>query len=171
MKVGTDPTERVLYDWGWRAWYHRLIALTVYATGLLLMGFFFPARNLLLQPDIGNLVLLAILVVLVTAWILVIRITWRDGQARVSRITLLPEKEALLVRTLNFGSRLIPLAALVKFHFADLKPDMTEYREPILTVVVRDGTKLRIDLEGRILDEEVFNTIFRYRRTKPRAGK
>ena len=167
----TDPSDRVLYDWGWRAWYHRLIALTVYATGLLLVGFFYPARNLLLQPDIGNIVLLVILAALVAAWILVIRITWRDGQARVSRITLLPEKEALLVRTLNFGSRLIPLAALVKFHFADLKPDMSEYRVPELTVVVRGERKLRIDLEGRILDEEAFNTIFRYRRPKPPTRK
>src|SRR5262245_56342832 len=118
--MSADPSERVVYDWGWRVWYHRLIALIVYATGLLLVGLCFPARDLLLSPNTGNIVLLVIVIAVIVAWALVIRITWRDGQSRVSRITLLPEMSALEVRTLNFGSRLIPLAALKGFHFADL---------------------------------------------------
>jgi hypothetical protein len=164
-----DESARVLYVLGWRVWYYRLIALVVYATGLLILGLYSPGRDLLLNPSTGNLVLFAILALIAGAWAAVIWITWRDGQSRVNRIILLPERATVVVRTVNFGSRLIPLSALEEFRFADLKPDVSEYQVPTLTVDVRGGRPLRIDLEGHILDEESFKTIFRYSPAKQPA--
>ena len=163
----SDPSARVLYVWGKWVWFYRVIALVVYATGLLLVGLYYPARDLLLHSGVGDIALFVILALMIVAWAVVIRITWRDGQSRVTRIILLPESAALVVRTLNFSSRRIPLAALQRFRFADLKPDPDEYREPTLTVQVRGGLPLKIDLEGHILDEETFKTIFHYRPTRP----
>ena len=162
INMRIDPSARVLYVWGRWVWYYRLIALGVYATGLLLLGLYSPARDLLLHPSIGNIVLFAILALMVGAWAVVIWITWRDGRSRVHRIILLPERAALVVRTLNFGSRLIPLSDLEEFRLADVQPDPSEYQVPTLTVDVRGGIPLRIDLEGHILDEETFKTLFRY---------
>lgn len=73
------------------------------------------------------------------------------------------------MRTLNFGSRFIPLSALEESRLADVDPDPSEYQVPALTVDVRGGRQLRIDLEGHILDEETFNTLFRYSPTKQPA--
>ena len=157
-----DPSARVLYVWGRWVWYYRIIALVVYVTGLLLPGLYSPARDLLLDPSIGNIVLFAILALMVGAWVVVIWITWRDGQSRVNRIILLPERAALVVQTLNFGSRQIPLSALEESWLADVKPDRLEYQVPTLTVDVRGGMPLRIDLGGQILDEETFKKLFRY---------
>ena len=166
-----DPSERVVYVWGCWVWYYRLIALVVYATGLLLVALYSPVRDLLSHLSIGHIMLLALLALVIGAWALVMWVTWRDGQSRVSRITLLPEEAALVVRTLNFGSRHIPLAALGEFQVADLKPDPSEYQVPTLTVEVRGGVPLRIDLGGHIQDEEAFNTIFRYRPARPAAAE
>src|SRR5262249_19363243 len=155
------------YIWGWWAWYYRFIALVVYVTGLLSVGLYFPARDLICQPSFGNILLFALLVSIVGAWVLLGRLTWRDGQSRVTRIVLLPGSAAILVRTLNFGSRHIPLAALEDFRYQDLQPDATEYYEPTLSVQVRGGLPLRIDLGGHVLDEQAFKTIFRSPKTPP----
>lgn len=165
----TDPSARVLYVWGWWVWYYRLIALIVYATGLLLVGLYLPARDLLAHPSLGNIALFAVLASLVGAWALAAWVTWRDGQSRVTRIILLPARAALDVRTLNFSWRRIPLADLEGFWFADMKPDPAEYHEPTLRVQVRGAAPLTIDLEGNILDEESFKAIFRYGPTRARS--
>ena len=165
----TDTSARVLYVWGLWVWYYRLIALIVYATGLLLVGMFHQAQDLLLHPSMGNITLFALLALLVGAWALAIWATWRDGQSRVTRIILLPEQAALVVRTLNFSSRRVRLADLEGLWFADLKPDPGEYHEPTLRVQVRGGAPFTIDLEGNILDEESFKAIFRYRPTRTRS--
>jgi hypothetical protein len=167
--MSTNHSGRILYVWGWWAWYYRFIALIVYGTGLLLVGLFYPARELVRHPSFGNVLLFAILVLIVGAWFLVGRLAWRDGQSRATRITLLPESASLLVRTLNFGSRRIPLADLEDIHYQDLQPDPAEYREPTLVVKVRGGLPLRIDLEGCILDEQTFRAIFgRPKTTQPK---
>jgi len=152
---------------GWWSWYYRVIALIVYATGLLLVGFYYPARDLLQRPSFGNVLLLALIAAIVVAWILVGRLAWRDGQSRVTRIILLPGSEAIQIHTLNFGSRQIPLNDLEDFKYQDLTPDAAEYQAPSLTVRVRRGPPLRIDLGGRILDEPTFRTIFRSPETLP----
>jgi hypothetical protein len=117
----------------------------------------------------GNIALFALIALLVGAWALAVWVTWRDGQSRVARIILLPKHAALVVRTLNFSSRLIPLADLEGFWFADLTPDPAEYHEPTLRVQVRGGLSITIDLEGNILDEESFKAIFRYEPTRTRS--
>src|SRR5262245_36418794 len=132
--MSTDPSARILYVWGWWAWYYRFIALVIYVTGLLSVGLYFPARDLMRHPSFGNSLLLALLASIVGAWVLIGRFTWRDGQSRVTRITLLPGSTTIVVRTLNFGSRHIPLAALEDFWYQDLQPDATEYHEPTLSV-------------------------------------
>lgn len=159
--MSTDPSARTLYVWGWWAWYYRAIALVVYVTCLLLVGLYFPARDLLRQPSFGNLLLFALLSSIAVVWVLLTRMTWRDGQSRATRIDLTAANDAIHVRTLNFGSRHIPLADLENVQYYDLKPDGAEYQEPTLSVHVRGGRPLSVDLEGRILDEQTFKTIFR----------
>jgi hypothetical protein len=159
-----DPSEQVLYEWGRWVWYYRCIALIVYITGLLLVGMYQPARDLLLRPSVGNILLFAIIALMVGAWALIIWVTWRDGQSRVARMILLPESKALVVRTLNFGSRRVPLADLHDFLYADLKWNpASEYRPPTLTVQVRGRLPLVIDLDGEILDMQTFKSVFGYR--------
>src|SRR5215471_5912466 len=107
--MSPDSSARMLYCLGWWTWYYRVIALIVYATGLLLAGFYYPALDLLQRPSFGNVLLFALIAAIVLAWVLVGRLAWRDGQSRVTRIILLPGGEAIQVHTLNFGSRQIPL--------------------------------------------------------------
>jgi hypothetical protein len=166
----TDSTSRVVYVWGWWVWYYRFIALLVYLTGLLLVGLCYSAWDLLRDPGVVNIGLFLILALLVGAWVWVIRLTWRDGQSRVSRIAFLPEGQVLVARTLNFRTRRIYLADLESIQYQDLRPDPSEYREPILTIKVRQSLPLRIDLEGHILDKQFFRSTFRYRPTTPGLG-
>jgi len=165
--MSTDSSARVLYCLGWWTSYYRVIALIVYATGLLLVGFYYPARDLLQRPSFGNVLLLALIAAIVVAWILVGRLAWRDGQSRVTRIILSPGGEAIRIHTLNFGSRNIPLGDLEDFKYQDLTPDAAEYQAPSLTVRVRTGPPLRVDLGGWILDEPTFRRIFRSPPTLP----
>ena len=160
---------RVLYVWGWWVWYYRFIALVVYALGVLVVALYFAAREVVLHPSFDAILLLLFLALVVGIWLLGAWMTWREGQSRVTRMSLLPESETLVVRTLNFGCRRIPLTALTNFRYENLRPDINEYQVPILTVRVRGDLPLKIDLDGHILDEPTFKTIFRYRLNRPPA--
>jgi hypothetical protein len=170
----TDPSARALYVWGRWVWYYRFLDLVVYATGLLFLGLYEPIQDLVRHPDIGNITLLVLIAMLVAVWFLWAWITWRRGQSRVTRITLFPETAAVVVRTLNFGSRQIPLAALSDFQYEQTQTYHGEYGstkvyEPTLTVKVSGELPLKIDMRGHILDEQAFKTIFHYPLTKPAA--
>ncbi len=120
--------------------------------------------------------LLALIALLVGVWFLWAWITWRRGQSRVARIILFPESAAVVVRTLNFVSRRVPLAALSDFHYEETQTYHGEYGrtqvyEPTLTVQVRGALPLKIDMRGHILDEQTFKTIFRHRPTKTPATR
>ena len=167
-------SSRVLYTWGRWVWYYRFLALVVYTTGLLFVGLYEPARDLVRHPNMGNITLLTLLALLVGIWSLWAWLTWRSGQSRATRIDLFPENAAVVVRTLNFGSRQIPLAALSDFQYEETQTYHGEYGstkvyEPTLTVKVRGDLPLKIDMRGHILDEQTFRTIFRYPPINPPA--
>ncbi len=181
INMQTDPSARALYVWGRWVWYYRFLALLVYATGLLLVGLYAPARDLARHPSIENIALLALIALLVGVWFLCAWITWRRGQSQVARIILFPESAAVVVQTLNFGSRRIPLTALSDFQYEETQTYHGEYGstqvyEPTLTVQARGGLPLKIDMRGHILDEQTFKTIFRHcpnktPATRPRRRK
>lgn len=164
----TDPSAQVLYVWGRWVWYYRFLALVVYATGLLLLvGVYDPVRGLVRHPGIGNIVLLALLALLIGMWFLLTWITWRSGESRAARIALSADSATIVVRTLNFGSRRIPLADLEDFQYEKFQTYVgdygsTRFYQPTLTVKVRGRLPLKIDLQGHILDEQTFKAIFHY---------
>jgi hypothetical protein len=103
---------------------------------------------------------------------------WSWLQARAARIVYFPEQAFLLVRTLNFTSRRIPLAALERVRYEEEKVNSeTTVRIPVLTVQVRGERPIKIDLDGHILDEPMFRKLLLGRfprkpamKTKQRKG-
>jgi hypothetical protein len=93
---------------------------------------------------------------------LIVWIMYRYLQQRATRIVFLPDRALLIVRTLNFTSRRIPIVALEDVRYEEESNSDTVVRIPVLRVQVRGGMPIRIDLEGRILDEQAFKAIFHY---------
>jgi hypothetical protein len=163
-----SATARLLYVWGRWVWYYRALALVVYATGvLIILGFAAPVSDYLRNPTPVNVLLLFLVIVLAAMWCLWAWVTWRTGQSRANRIYLDLEAKELVMTTLNFGKRSIPLAALRRAEFTPTQTYVnphgigsTRYYEPTLTVPVEDGLPIRIDLQGRIVDEEAFKELF-----------
>ena len=165
----SNPSVQVLYVLGWWAWCYRLPALITYPTvASILVMVCGTSQELVLHPSIGNLVLVAfgLGVSFIFAWI-----TWRYLQSRASRIVLLPDRALLIVRTLNFTSRRIPIAALENVRYEEESNSDTDTCIPVLTVQVRGGLPITIDLQGRILDEQAFKAVFGYSSSKPPPAK
>jgi hypothetical protein len=168
----TDPSRQVLYVWGWRVWCRRFLSLIIYATAVLAsLMVYESAQQLARQPGLRNLVQCAFAAALLGAWLLGAWVAWRAGQSRVTRIALSPDR-ALVVRTVNFTSRRIPLTTLGDVEYERSRPSTDgEVHVPLLTVEVRGGLPIEMDLRGQILDEQQFEAAFYYRATRPPATK
>jgi hypothetical protein len=91
---------------------------------------------------------------------LIVWVFWRYLQSRATRIIFFPDRALLIVRTLNFTSRRIPIETLEDVRYEEESNSETDARIPLLRVQARGGMPIKIDLEGRILDEEAFKAIF-----------
>jgi hypothetical protein len=157
--IRTNPSAQVIYVLGWWAWCYRIPALIVYAiTPLLLAAAYFTALDLVRDLSIKDI---AAGFILVQVFIL-IPMYWRYLQSRAIRIVFSPDSALLIVRTLNFTTRRIPLTALENACYEEESNSDTDARIPVLKVDVRGGLPIKIDLDGRILDERAFKALFNY---------
>jgi len=153
----TNPSAQVLYVMGWWAWLYRIPALVVYAmVPPLLVTMYFTAQDFARHPSISGVgaILFQGLFFLI-AWVF-----WRYLQSMATRIIFFPDRALLIVRTLNFTSRHIPIANLEDVRYEEESNSETDARIPLLRVQARGGMLIKIDLEGRVLDEEAFKAIF-----------
>ncbi len=155
--IRTNSAAKPLYVLGWLAWCYRLPALMVYAlVPLVLVSAYYLAQDLVRQPGVNNVGAALVL----GLFFLIVWAMWRSLQAQAARIILFPDRALLLVRTLNLTSRRIPLAALETVQYEEEESSEVNARIPVLTVQVRGGLPIKIDLGGRILDEQAFKALF-----------
>jgi hypothetical protein len=163
-----NQSANVLYVLGWWAWLYRIPALIVYTmVPPLLVAMYFTVQDFARHPgirDVGGALFLGL-------FFLIARGMWRYLQPRATRIVLFPDRALLIVRTLNFTSRRIPVTDLEDVRYEEESNSDTDARIRALRVQVRGGRPIMIDLEGRILDEQAFKAIFHYFPSKPPALK
>jgi len=164
----TNPSAQVLYEMGWWAWLYRIPALVVYAmVPPLLVTMYFSVQDFARHPSISGVgAILFQGIFFLIAWVF-----WRYLQSRATRIIFFPDRALLIVRTLNFTSRRIPTETLEDVRYEEESNSETDARIPLLRVQARGGMMIKIDLEGRILDEQAFKAIFHSRMSgTPRSG-
>src|SRR5215813_9968474 len=154
-----NQSGQALYALGWWAWLYRLPALLVYSmVPPLLVAMYFTVQDFARHPRIRD-----VLATLFMGLFFIIALAmWRYLQSRASRIVLFSDRALLIVRTLNFTSRRISIAALEHVRYEEGSNSDTDALIPALTVQVRGEMPIKIDLEGRILDEQAFEAIFHY---------
>jgi hypothetical protein len=154
----TNQSAQLLYVLGWWAWCYRFPALIVYAmVPPLLVAVHFTAQDLMRHPgirDIGAIFFLGLFFLLVWAY-------WRYLQSRATRIIHVPDRALLIVQTLNFASRQIPVVDLDDACYEEESNNETDASIHVLRVQVRGRLPIIIDLEGRIPDEQAFKAVFR----------
>jgi hypothetical protein len=153
----TNPSAQVLYDLGRWTWCYRLPALIAYAfVPPLFVAVCFTVQDLMRSPsirDAGGICFLGLFFFLISMY-------WHSLQSQATRITLLPDRALLIVRTINLTYRRIPISALEDVHYeAESSSDETVFI-PVLTVQVRGRVPIKIDLDGRIPNERAFKAIF-----------
>jgi len=152
-----NPSAQTLYALGWWAWIYRLPALIAYAmVPPLLVAMYFTVQDLARHPSISGVGA----IIFQGLFFLIAWMFWRYLQSRAARIIYLPDRALLIVRTLNFTTRRIPIANLEDVRYEEELNSETDARIPLLRVQVRGGMPIEIDLEGRILDERAFKAIF-----------
>src|SRR5262245_53713440 len=158
-RIRTKPASQVLYVLGWWAWCYRLPALMVYAmVPPLLVAACYTAQDLVRRPNIRDVVSACFLGLL----FFMILMYWHYLLSHATRIILFPDRALLIVRTLNFSSRRIPISALEDVHYEEESNHDIDVLIPMLTIRVRGRVPIRIDLEGCILNEQAFKSIFNY---------
>jgi hypothetical protein len=152
----------LLYSWGAWVWFFRGLALIAYGTGVMII----PLVNLLFrdtlqEPSFTNLLLLGLVILLLGAWVLWALITFRNGQARVVKLWVDREASCLIVSTLNFSRRRIPLEAIGLPEGDGAESFIADwYNDAMLTVPVVGQGPLRIDLVGKVYDRALFKELF-----------